>query len=180
MNTQKTPTPHLFTYHSANQNANMQLLEREIMKGLKPKWYCVLHFNDGASSARQQARRVDEREVENDLQVVKDALYTELYGRKWRKKKRSRSIWGIEYGRNHLKPHINLIIEALPHPYDDYRSCFVLFDRLLPKMCRCLWMRSAHVQPVDIDTFSRVSSYCCKEADYRNSTINYNLTDFIV
>ena len=70
MKYKKLPTPHLYTYQSANQNANMQLLEREIKKGLKPKWYCVLHFNDGASSARQQARRVDEGEVENDLEVV--------------------------------------------------------------------------------------------------------------
>ena len=59
-------------------------------------------------------------EVEVDLNVVKDQLYTELYGRKW-KENRSKKYWGIEYGDSQIKPHINLIIEELPYPYDTYR-----------------------------------------------------------
>ena len=169
----------LFTYLRTNQYANMDTLERMIMRGFNPKWYVVLHFNDGAASTRQQQRRLDDDEVNTDLEVVKDQLYTELYGRKWMKvKNRSKSIWGVEYGISQIKPHINLILEALPYPYNDYKSSFVLFDRLLPKMCRCLWKRSAHIQPVNIDEFNSLNSYCCKESDFRNATINYQLTDF--
>lgn len=169
----------LYSYQRSNKNANMKLIEREIMKGLNPKWYAVIHFNDAVSSQRQQKRRLDADEVEKDLEVVKDQLYTELYGRKWRKnKKRARSIWGIEYGSSQVKPHINLIIEELPHPYDNYHSAYVLLDRLLPLKCKCLWKRSAHVQPVDIDTFSDLNSYCCKESDFRNSTIIHSITDY--
>ena len=166
-------------YIKSNKCANMKLLQREVMKGLNPKWYAVIHFNDAANSKRQQRRRLDMDAVEQDLEVVKDQLYTELYGRKWRKQKhRAKSIWGIEYGDSQIKPHVNLIIEDLPYPYDTYKSAFVLLDRFLPLKCKCLWKRSAHLQPVDIDTFSDLNSYCCKESDFRNSTIIHRINDY--
>ena len=62
----------LFTYLRTNQYANMDTLERMIMRGFNPKWYVVLHFNDGAASTRQQQRRLDDDEVNTDLEVVKD------------------------------------------------------------------------------------------------------------
>ena len=169
----------LFSYQRSNKGANMQLLQREIMKGLNPKWYAVIHFNDAANSKKQQKRRIDMDAVELDLEKVKDQLYTELYGRQWKKQKhRAKSIWGIEYGDSQIKPHVNLIIEDLPYPYDAYKSAFVLLDRFLPLKCKCLWKRSAHLQPVDIDTFSDLNSYCCKESDFRNSTIIHRITDY--
>ena len=169
----------IYSYIQSNKNANMQLLEREVMRGFKPKWYAVIHFNDAANSKRQQRRRLDMDEVEEDLEKVKDQLYTELYGRKWEKKSnRSKSIWGIEYGISKVKPHVNLIIEELPHPYDSYRSMFILLDRLLPLKCKCLWRKSADIQPVDIDSFNHLNSYCCKESNFRNSTIIHKLTDY--
>ena len=120
----------LFSYIKENKNANMQLLEREIMRGFNPKWYAVIHFNDAVNSQRQQKRRLDMDDVEKDLKVVKDQLYTELYGRKWKKQKnRTKSIWGIEYGDSQIKPHVNIIIEDLPYPYDTYKSFYVLLDR---------------------------------------------------
>ena len=166
-------------YIRTSKCANMKLLQREIRKGLKPKWYAVIHFNDAGNSKRQQKRRLDMDEVEVDLNIVKNQLYTELYGRKWRKQKnRSKSIWGIEYGDSQIKPHVNLIIEELPDPYDTYKSFYVLLDRLLPLKCKCLWVRSAHVQPVDMDTFTDLNSYCCKESDFRNSTIIHRINDY--
>ena len=105
----------LFSYIKSNQNANMQIVQREIMRGFNPKWYAVIHFNDAGNSKRQQKRRLDMDEVEVDLKVVKDQLYTELYGRKWKKKKnRTQSIWGIEYRDRQIKPHVTLIIEERP------------------------------------------------------------------
>lgn len=166
-------------YLRSNKSANMHLLEREIMRGLKPKWYAVIHFNDGSNSKYQQRRRLNDDEVEKDLEEIKDKLYTEIYGRKWAKKtSRSKSIWGIEYGKSKVKPHVNLIIEELPYPYDTYNSFYVLLDRLLPLRCKCIWRRSANLQPVDIDSFTDLNSYCCKESNFRNSTIIHQLTDY--
>ena len=166
-------------YSRSNQSANMQLIDRSICKGFQPKWYAVLHYNDGGSSKKYQQRRVDPFAVEEDLGEVRKQLYTELYGRKWEKvKNRSKSLWGIEYGRNQHRPHINLIIEVLPFPFDDYRSFYVLLDRILPKSVRCLWRRSAYLQPVEMDTFNTLNSYCNKESDFRNCNLAYSINDF--
>ena len=112
-----------------HQKANIKLLSDAITQGFNPKWYCDLHFNDGGNSKRQQFRRRDSDAVEKDLFVVQNALYTELYNDQWIKnRKRAKSLWSIEYGDNPDKPHINLIIESLPYPYDDFRSFYILID----------------------------------------------------
>ena len=58
-------------YLQSNKSANMHLLQREIMRGLKPKWYAVIHFNDAGNSKRQHKRRLDDAEVEKDLEDIK-------------------------------------------------------------------------------------------------------------
>ena len=120
-------------------------------------------------------RNIDD--VTDDLWQVKNRLYTELYGKKWMKNKsKARSIWGIEYGNSTLKPHLNIVLEDLPYPFDDYKSLFVLLDRFLPDKVRCLWRRSAHLQPIRFN--KGINSYITKESDYRNSTIIHKLTDY--
>jgi len=178
----RTQPNELFAYHKTNnlmQKANVELLDEMIMSGFKPKWYGVLHFNDGGNSSKQQQRRLDIDEVTNDLKVVKNFIYTEAYGKTWRRNKRvAKSIWGIEYGNSTLKPHLNIVLEELPYPYNDYKSLFVLLDRFLPDKVRCLWRRSAHLQPVRFN--EGINSYITKESDYRNSTIIHDLTDYFI
>tara|TARA_B100001250_G_C19587920_1_gene695050 strand:+ start:251 stop:859 length:609 start_codon:yes stop_codon:yes gene_type:complete len=162
-----------------NQRANIQLLDDMLMSGFKPKWYCVIHFNDGGNSKREQNRRLNDSDIEDDLWVVKNFIYTELYGKNWLKQKHTaRSIWGIEYGRSKIKPHVNIVIEELPYPYNDFKSLFVLLDRYLPDRVKCLWRRSAHVQPVFLN--EGITSYITKECDYRNSHIIQSLTDYYI
>tara|TARA_B100000902_G_C27318499_1_gene922775 strand:+ start:4055 stop:4687 length:633 start_codon:yes stop_codon:yes gene_type:complete len=176
------PDQHIHSYlqypsANPNQKAQVDKLNELIMSGMKPKWYCVIHLNDGGNSKRQHTRRLDIDEVTNDLWQVKNFLYTELYSRRWQKlNRRARSIFGIEYGNSKLKPHINLIIEELPYPYDTFRSFYILLDRYLPDRVRCIWRQSAHIQP--IDDFNVVTSYITKESDFRNSTIIPSLTDY--
>ena len=162
-----------------HQQANIKLLSDAITQGFNPKWYCVLHFNDGGNSKKQQFRRRQFDSVEKDLFVVHNALYTELYSDKWAKKRtRAKSLWGIEYGDNPDKPHINLIIESLPYPYDDYRSFYVLLDRFLPTKCKCLsgYKDISEIQPIfDIDGNL---SYITKESDFRNATLVHRLNDY--
>ena len=71
--------------------------------------------------------------------------------------------------------HINLIIEDLPYPYSDFKSSYVLLDRILPMKCRCLWKRSSHLQPVNCT--KGISQYVSKESDFRNATILHSITD---
>ena len=70
------------------------------------------------------------------------------------------------------------MLEELPYPYDDYISLFVLLDRFLPDKVRCLWRRSAHLQPIRFT--EGINSYITKESDYRNSTIIHPLTDYFI
>ena len=162
-----------------HQKANIKLLSDAITQGFNPKWYCVLHFNDGGNSKRQQFRRRDSDAVEKDLFVVQNALYTELYNDQWIKnRKRAKSLWSIEYGDNPDKPHINLIIESLPYPYDDFRSFYILIDRFLPLKAKCLspYKDHSHIQPIyDIDGNL---DYITKETDFRNATLVTRFNDY--
>ena len=84
-------------------------------------------------------RRKDIDSITKDLRVLKGELYRTLYGSGWNKKrKRTRSIWGIEYQKNLDNPHINLLIESLPYPFDSYEATLDLFDKELPKKVKCL------------------------------------------
>ena len=169
----------VYFYDSRQVDANAQGLNRLIRRGMKPKWYVVFHFKDGGASKKLTHRRLDDQLVDADLEFVKDQLYTELYGRKWRKKtSRALSYWSKEYGKSQVKPHFNLVIEELPYPYDDFRAVHVLFNTVLPLMCKCLWKRSAHVQPVNYEETYAVNRYCSKESTLFNSTIDFQLTDF--
>ena len=173
------PIVQILNGNEKHQKANIKLLSDAITKGFKPKWYCVLHFNDGGLSNKQKFRRKQSDEVQDDLRVIKNVLYTELYGNKWHKKStRAKSVWSIEYGDNPDKPHINLIMESPPYPYDDYRSFYVLIDRFLPNKCKCLSGHKdmSHVQPIN-DT-EPTFSYITKESDFRNSTLIHQLNDY--
>ena len=170
----------VYFYDRRQVAANTESLERMIRKGMKPKWYIVFHFKDrGGRSKQLTDPRFDDQSVDTDLAFVKDQLYTELYGRKWKKKtSRALSFWSKEYGKSQVKPHFNLVIEELPYPYDDFRAVHVLFNTVLPLMCKCLWKRSAHVQPVNYEETYAVNRYCSKESTLFNSTIDFQLTDF--
>ena len=173
------PIVQILNGNEKHQKANIKLLSDAITKGFKPKWYCVLHFNDGGLSNKQKFRRKQSDEVQDDLRVIKNVLYTELYGNKWYKKStRAKSLWSIEYGDNPDKPHINLIIESLPYPYDDFRSFYILIDRFLPLKAKCLspYKDHSHIQPIyDIDGNL---NYITKESDFRNATLVTRFNDY--
>ena len=162
--------------YKPNITANQELLNRQLNRGFKPKWYIVIHFNDGGNSTRQQRRRLQPDEVKKDLWAVKQSIYTELYGKKWIKnKRRARSIWGIEYGANPERPHINLLIEDIPH--SKFRFEWFLNQTLPKYKVKCLWKSSAHIEPCYYDEGN--IKYITKESSFSNSTIIYELTDFI-
>ena len=154
--------------------ANKQLLLRQIKRGFRPKWYCVFHLNNTINTN-------DEILMDRDLIHTKNMLYSELYGRRWKKaKKKAKGFWTLEFGSGKDRPHMNLLIETLPFPYDDYRSALVLFDRILPRDVRCVWKQSAHIQPVDLFDADGLYQYVVKESDFDNSTLLDNLTDWIL
>ena len=173
--------------HSINRKSNFQklkeangkLVQTLLTNGLNPTWYIVIHFNDACTSKRQQQRRIDMDSVTADCAAIKNALYTEVYGAKWKKRRtRSKCLFSIEYGASKVKPHLNIVLEDLPVPFDDHKSVDILFNYLLPARVKCLWRKSANVQKVDHSTVHRLNQYICKESCTDNSTIIYTQSDF--
>jgi len=162
------------TASSKSIHANNQFILRQLQRGFRPKWYCVFHLNSNG-------RNSDDISLGKDLAHIKNMLYSEMYGKNWKRVRiKARAVWGLEFGKHNDRPHINLLIEALPYPYDSYRSAFALFDRLLPRDARCVWRKSAHLQPIDLDDATALYQYVVKESNLSNQTINYQTTDVIL
>ena len=162
----------------SNQDANNELLFKQLKMGFKPKWFCVLRMRE-PNTSKILNRRKDPILLEEDIASIKNSLYSELYSSKWEKKRnRAKSIWGIEYQANTDNPHINLLIEQLPRPYDTYETAYVLMDRLLPKLSRCISFRKKDIEIVSVWEEYGISSYISKESDFRNSTILHRVSDF--
>ena len=98
-----------------------------------------------------------------------------------------RSLWSLEYGSSQV-PHINLIIEALPFPYDKFRSAFVLIDRVLPAVCKCLykWKKTSYIEPIyENDGINRYINKECRiqseshTYDFRNADLLHQINDYI-
>ena len=168
--------------HQQLIQANEEMLQRQLQRGFLPAWYVVYHLNDGFNSRHQQQRRIDTDEVGKDIAFHKHTLYQWVYGnRRWAKiSNRARSLWGIEYGRNKERPHINMLIEALPAPLDEANRLADFFNLTLPLRAKSVLFDSAHVQPVIPTTEMKLLRYVCKETDERNVSVDYDSTDWIL
>jgi hypothetical protein len=168
--------------HQQLIQANEQILHRQLQRVFKPQWYVVYHLNDGFNSRYQQQRRINPDEVSKDIAFHKHTLYQLAYGnRRWAKiSDRARSLWSIEYGRNRERPHINMLIEALPSPFDGQERLDDFFNLTLPFRAKSVLFDSAHIQPVTPSTEMKLLRYVCKETDQKNVSIDYYSTDWIL
>jgi hypothetical protein len=168
--------------HQQLIQANEQMLQRQLQNGFNPQWYVVYHLNDGFNSRYQQQRRINPDEVSKDIAFHKHTLYQWVYGnRRWAKiSDRAWSLWSIEYGRNRERPHINMLIEALPTPFEDPGRLTDFFNLTLPLRAKSILFDSAYIQPVILSTEMKLLRYVCKETDQRNISIDYYSTDWIL
>jgi len=162
--------------------ANEKMLQRQLKLGFNPQWYVVYHLNDGFNSRYQQQRRIQPDEVSKDIAFHKHTLYQWVYGnRRWAKiSDRARSLWSIEYGRNRERPHINMLIEALPSPFDGRERLDNFFNLTLPLRAKSVLFDSARIQPIIPTSETKLLRYVCKETDQRNVSIDYYSTDWIL
>jgi hypothetical protein len=162
--------------------ANEQMFDRQLQNGFKPAWYVVYHLNDGFKSRHQQKRRIDPDEVSKDVAFHKHTLYKWIYGnRRWAKiSERARSLWTIEYGQNKAHPHINMLIEELPSPFDRQERLEDFFNLTLALRAKSVLFDSAYIQPIMPTTEKKLLHYVCKETDDRNTSIDYRSTDWIL
>ena len=168
--------------HQQLIQANEKLLQRQLQRGFDPRWYVVYHLNDGFNNRYQQQRRINPDEVSKDIAFHKHTLYQWVYAnRRWaRISNRARSLWSIEYGRNKVRPHINMLIEALPAPLNEANRMTDFFNLTLPLRAKSVLFDSAYIQPVNPTTEMRLMSYVCKETGLNNASIDYDSTDWIL
>ena len=160
--------------------ANKRLLKRNLIRGFNPEWYIVVHFNDGNNSKKYQKRRLDPHAIEEDVLAVKLKLFQLIYGREWEKmRKRSRSYFTVEFGKSVVKPHLNLLLEALPVGWNKQEVIELLFNKLLPNKTRCLWSNTAKVERIYNDPLIYLNHYVNKESNFFNSTIQPRANDYI-
>jgi hypothetical protein len=162
--------------------ANEQMLQQQMKNGFKPEWYVVYHLNNGFNSRYQQQRRVNPDEVSKDIAFHKHTLYKFVYGnRRWAKlPTRARSLWSVEYGKSRERPHINMLIETLPSPFDREELLADFFNLTLPLRSKCTLFDSAHLQRIIPSSEIDLLRYICKETDQRNTSIDYYSTDWIL
>ena len=159
---------------------NKRLLKRNLVRGFNPEWYIVVHFNDGNNKKKYQKRRLDPHDIEEDVLAVKLKLFQLIYGREWEKmRKRSRSYFTVEFGKSVVKPHLNLLLEALPVGWNKQEVIELLFNKLLPNKTRCLWSNTAKVERIYNDPLIYLNHYVNKESNFFNSTIQPRANDYI-
>ena len=105
------------------------------------------------------------------------------YGYHWKKKpirgdhKRGRMVISKEYGKKKDRPHFNILLEDLAYPFNTQQSLEVLFNFVLPDRARCVWRKSADIQPIHYPTKDKLIRYICKESNWKNTTLDYQLSD---
>ena len=124
---------------------------KQLKLGFKPTWYAVIQFEHDTTIKKYIKRRLDPVMFEKDALAVKEQLYRTLYTNNWEEKiNRAKSIWGVEYNCEKAVPHLNVLIEKRPFPYNKFSILERLIVRDLPQKCQCLSKYLGHtfVEPI--------------------------------
>ena len=152
------------------ENAHVKHLKTQLNRGFTPKWYIVFHLSNLDAPH-------DDPIWDKYLKRLRNSVWTAIYKSNWKRKKtRARGIFSLEFGEEEDRPHINLLIEELPLPFN---KIWNLFNFDIPKLTKggYLWMKSADIQPYYSDPVTR---YISKEMNYEyTSSINYQISDYI-
>ena len=152
------------------EDAHVEHLKSQINRGFTPKWYIVFHLSNLDAPH-------DDPIWDKYLKRLRNSVWTAIYKSNWKRKKtRARGIFSLEFGEEEDRPHINLLIEELPLPFN---KIWNLFNFDIPKLTKggYLWMKSADIQPYYSDPVTR---YISKEMNYEyTSSINYQISDYI-
>ncbi len=152
------------------EDAHVMQLKTQLKRGFTPKWYIVFHLSNLDAPH-------DDPIWDKYLKRLRNSVWTAIYKSNWKRKKtRARGIFSLEFGEEGDRPHINLLIEELPIPFN---KIWNLFNFDIPKLTKggYLWMKSADIQPYYSDP---VTGYISKEMNYSyTSSVNYQISDYI-
>ncbi len=160
------------TYQGQNRKlkeAHEEFLVKQTKQGFTPKWYIVFHLN-------HKPKRIDTHDWDKDIRHIKNMLFQTLYGKYWKKSRdRARAIWGLEFGKGKVRPHINLLLEGAKSGHDR-AYLHHIFNEDLPNRIRCMWSNEAEITEV---TSTNICGYFLKECTPVFCPILYTISDII-
>ena len=155
------------------RNANTQFLLHQVDKGFSPYWYIVLHL-------KEKERRVDIYDWEEDVRHVRNMFYQTYYDgdRDWKERRhRPKAIWGIEFGKEGVRPHINLLVERTRKEWNESKL-HEFFNKEICQLARCVWEEKEKAKIKTIYSLG-LHGYINKETTWEFSPILYRISDII-
>ena len=98
--------------------------------------------------------------------------------REWKlRRHRPKAIWGLEFGKQGVRPHINLFVERTRKEWNESKL-HEFFNKEICQLARCVWEedRKAYVENI---YSSGIHGYINKETTWEFSPILYPISDII-
>tara|TARA_A100001234_G_C12612958_1_gene380334 strand:- start:839 stop:1456 length:618 start_codon:yes stop_codon:yes gene_type:complete len=155
------------------RNAHTRFLIQQVKRGFfSPRWYIVFHLKD-------KKERQHEDEWVKDIRHVRNMFFQSYYqgDRDWKDKlDRPKAIWGLEFGKQGITPHINLLVENTKDEWDEDKLHHFFAKELPRDLAKCVAQRKS-VKVTDIKS-SGIFGYINKETRWEFSPIIYSISDY--
>ena len=155
------------------RNAHTRFLIQQVKRGFfSPRWYIVFHLKD-------KKERQHEDEWVKDIRHVRNMFFQSYYqgDRDWKDKlDRPKAIWGLEFGKQGITPHINLLVENTKDEWDEDKLHHFFAKELPRDLAKCVAQRKS-VKVTDINS-SGIFGYINKETRWEFSPIIYSISDY--
>ena len=155
------------------RNAHTRFLIQQVKRGFfSPRWYIVFHLKD-------KKERQHEDEWVKDIRHVRNMFFQSYYqgDRDWKDKlDRPKAIWGLEFGKQGITPHINLLVENTKDEWDEDKLHHFFAKELPRDLAKCVAQRKS-VKVTDFRD-SGIFGYINKETRWEFSPIIYSISDY--
>ena len=156
------------------RNAHTRFLIQQVKRGFfSPRWYIVFHLKD------KRERQLHEDDWVKDIRHVRNMFFQSYYqgDRDWKDKlDRPKAIWGLEFGKQGITPHINLLVENTKDEWDEDKLHHFFAKELPRDLAKCVAQRKS-VKVTDIKS-SGIFGYINKETRWEFSPIIYSISDY--
>ena len=156
------------------RNAHTRFLIQQVKRGFfSPRWYIVFHLKD------KRERQLHEDDWLKDIRHVRNMFYQSYHqgDRDWKDKlDRPKAIWGLEFGKQGITPHINLLVENTKDEWDEDKLHHFFAKELPRDLAKCVAQRKS-VKVTDFRD-SGICSYINKETTWEFAPIIYSISDY--
>ena len=156
------------------RSAHTRFLIQQVKRGFfSPRWYIVFHLKD------KRERQLHEDDWLKDIRHVRNMFYQSYHqgDRDWKDKlDRPKAIWGLEFGKQGITPHINLLVENTKDEWGKSKLHHFFAKELPRDLAKCVAQRKS----VSVTDFrdSGIFGYINKETTWEFAPIIYSISDY--